>query len=79
MSIQIREYGLAKCVGEKNLATAIQARASQGYNVAHVVFTGVVQVVPKSGILNPNETPPTLSSYLLVVERVLDVGPSVDG
>ena len=66
--MKIREYGFAKCVGEENLAQAVQDRAKEGYRLTQVVFTGVVQVVPKSGILDPGGPPPTLTSYLAVFE-----------
>ena len=69
----IREYGFAKCVGEENLALAVQTRAKEGYRLAQVVFTGVVQVIPKSGILDPGSPTPTLSCYLAVFEREREV------
>lgn len=69
----VKEYGLAKCVGEENLANAIQHRASEGYHLHSIVFTGVVQVMKEGAILQPNEPPPTLSSYLAIFEITHEV------
>lgn len=70
-----REFGLSRCIGEENLAKAIQEKADEGFDLINVVFTGLVQVQPQGGVIAPNTPSPAMASYLVIMARTsaLDV------
>ena len=66
----IKEYGIAKCITEENVATAMEERAKEGYEIKQVVWTGVIEVSPKTPIVDPNKPPSSVhNSFLVIFER----------
>lgn len=66
----IKEYGIAKCITEENVASAMADRAKEGYEVKQVIWTGVIEVSPKTPIIDPNKpTSSVHNSFLVIFER----------
>lgn len=63
----MKERRMARCMGEDNLAEALEALDAEGFEIEHIIFTGIVPQQAVSDLIGPQGGMTRMVSRFLVI------------
>jgi len=67
----VKERRIARCVGEENLVQALESLDEEGFDIPHIIFTGMVPIPSSMGDIIQSQQAVTrvVATYLVIGEK----------